>query len=245
MDWGRVSDDYNRYRSGPPASFYARLKERGVGLPGQRILDFGTGTGLLARAFAKAGARVSGIDSSRSQVDHAVRAAADERLAIDFRVAPAESTPFPAASFDVVTANQCWHFLDGGRATAEARRVLKAGGVLVVSDFFWVAKRDPIAAATEDLILKFCPGWDAYRWDGELPARPDLVPEAVISYEEPIPFTRDVWRGRVRTCRVIGPALSPDVVEAFDRELGAILERIAPERFEVLHKVLAHFYRMA
>src|SRR5262245_5723606 len=112
MDWSRISDDYNRYRSGPPASFYARLREHGVGLPGQRILDIGTGTGILARAFAKAGSLVSGVDLAKGQIDHAVKAATEEGLAIDFRVAPAEATPFPAASFDAVTANQCWHFLD-------------------------------------------------------------------------------------------------------------------------------------
>ncbi|HZL70963.1 MAG TPA: methyltransferase domain-containing protein, partial [Planctomycetota bacterium] len=69
MDWDRVSDDYAKYRAGPPASYFDRLKEQGVGLPGQRLLDFGTGTGVLARNFARAGARVSGVDSSPGQIE--------------------------------------------------------------------------------------------------------------------------------------------------------------------------------
>lgn len=242
MDWSRVSDDYAKYRAGPPASYYERLKEHGVGLPGQRLLDFGTGTGILARAFAKAGSRVAGVDSSPGQIEQAKRAA--EGLAIDFRVAPAESTPFEAGSFDIITANQCWHFLDGSKALAEARRLLVRGGRLVVSDFFWVARRDPIAAATEDLILKYSPAWTAYRWNGELPARPDAPTEAVIEYEEAVPFTRESWAGRVRTCRAIGPSLPSSTATAFDEEHRRMLEGNAPERFNVLHKVLAHLYRM-
>jgi SAM-dependent methyltransferase len=245
MDWGRISDDYLKYRAGPPASFYERLKEHGIGVPGQKLLDFGTGTGILARAFARAGALVSGVDSSPGQIERAIRAAAAEGLTIDFRVAPAESTPFAPHSFEAITGNQCWHFFDSAKAVEEARRLLVPGGLLAVSDFFWLAAHDPIAAATEDLILKFSPGWEGYRWAGELSSRPDLHTAATISYEERIPFTRDTWRGRVRTCRAIGPAMSPADVLAFDEEHRRLLESAAPERFDVIHKVLAHLYRLA
>ena len=243
MDWGRVSTDYAKFRSGPPASYYERLKEHGIGLPGQRLLDVGTGTGVLATVFARAGARVAGIDPSPQQIEQARSAAAREGLSIDYRVAPAESTPFPAHSFEVLTANQCWHFVDSGKAVAEAARILEPGGRLVVSDFFWLGTRDPIAAATEDLILEYSPGWTAYRWAGELPARPDMKIATTIAYEEPVPFTRDSWVGRVRTCRAIGPSLSPSEVAAFDEDHRRLLEK-CPERFDVLHKIVAHVYRM-
>ena len=243
LDWGRVSVDYVKYRSGPPASYYQRLRDAGIGLPGQRLLDVGTGPGILAMVFARAGARVSGIDPSSQQIEQAKAAAAREGLAIDYRIAGAESTPFEARSFDVLTANQCWHFVDGAKAVVEARRLLAPGGRLIVSDFFWLGTRDPIAAATEDLILKYNPAWTAYRWSGELPKRPDMKAEAVIEYEEPIPFTRDSWIGRVRTCRAIGPTLAPSEVAAFDADHRRLLEK-HPEKFDVLHKIVAHIYRM-
>jgi SAM-dependent methyltransferase len=244
FDWGRISADYARYRAGPPPSYYARLKEAGVGLPGQRILDLGTGTGVLARTFARAGARVAGIDVFPGQIASAVQAAAAESLPIDFLVARAESTPFEPRSFDAITANQCWHFVDSGKALAEARRVIVPGGPLVVSDFFWLGRKDPIAAATEDLILKYCPTWSAYRWNGELPARPDAPVAQVIDYEEPISFTRESWRGRVRTCRVIGPSMPEAQVKAFDEELKLLVEAAAPDQFTVQHRVVAHIYRL-
>ena len=45
IDWGKTSQDYDRYRPGPPDSFYRKLQALDVGLPGQSLLDMGTGTG--------------------------------------------------------------------------------------------------------------------------------------------------------------------------------------------------------
>ncbi len=56
IDWGQTSQDYAMFRLGPPPGFYDRLKVHGVGLPKQKILDLGTGTGVLARQFARQGA---------------------------------------------------------------------------------------------------------------------------------------------------------------------------------------------
>src|SRR5437867_9888087 len=68
FDWGRASPDYAKYRSGYPESFYEVLAALGIGKPRQRILDLGTGTGVLARAFAKRGALVTGVDISANQI---------------------------------------------------------------------------------------------------------------------------------------------------------------------------------
>lgn len=53
FDWGKKSDDYLRYRQGYPESFFDLLSILGIGGKGQRILDLGTGTGILAKGFAK------------------------------------------------------------------------------------------------------------------------------------------------------------------------------------------------
>src|SRR6185503_18816601 len=106
IDWGKTSGDYAQYRPGPPPSFYERLGVLGVGLPGQRILDLATGTGVLAREFARRGAQVVGIDIAAEQIAAARGLAATDGVEVDFRVAPAEDTGLEDHSFNVVTANQ-------------------------------------------------------------------------------------------------------------------------------------------
>jgi len=68
FDWGKTSQDYAKYRAGYPEPFYEVLAALGIGKPRQTILDLGTGTGVLARAFAKRGAQVTGVDISEDQI---------------------------------------------------------------------------------------------------------------------------------------------------------------------------------
>ena len=124
IDWGKTSDDYSAFRPGPPPSFYSRLSALGVGLPQQLILDLGTGTGVLARQFARQGAVVTGVDLSERQIASARQLAAEEGLDVEFVVGRAESLPWTTAKFDVATANQCWLYFDKAKTNRELRRVL-------------------------------------------------------------------------------------------------------------------------
>jgi SAM-dependent methyltransferase len=247
FDWGRTSLDYARHRPGPPPSFYAKLEAHEVGLPGQSIVDLGTGTGVLAREFARRGCRVAGVDVSPEQIEAARRLAADAGLEVDFRVAPAEKTPFAAGSFEIATANQCWLYFDLARVVPELRRIVQADGRLVVSHFSWLPRLDPIARASEELVLRFNPDWSGADWDGRIPARPgwsrqDFELRAMFYYDEPVPFTRESWRGRIRALRGIGATLGADEVAAFDREHATLLEKIAEERFTILHRIDVHVF---
>ncbi|MEX2649493.1 MAG: class I SAM-dependent methyltransferase, partial [Alphaproteobacteria bacterium] len=90
IDWGRTSGDYATYRPGPPDSLFERLASFGVGLAGQRILDLGTGTGAMARGFARRGASVVGIDIAPNQLAAARELTRREGLIVDYAVASAE-----------------------------------------------------------------------------------------------------------------------------------------------------------
>lgn len=97
---------------------------------GVRILDIGSGQGFFSRAFHAAGASVSGVDISPELVELARKSSPKE---VHFSVAPAETLPFPDASFDravIVLALQ--NIRDAQRALAEAARVLIPHGRLVV-----------------------------------------------------------------------------------------------------------------
>ncbi len=248
IDWGRTSGDYAEHRPGPPPSFFERLRVLGVGLPRQRILDLGTGTGVLARQFSQQGALVAGIDVAEGQIEAARRLAAEDGLTVDLRVSAAEATPFAAQSFDRVTANQCWLYFDAPRAIAELRRLLMPGGLLVTSHFSYLPRLEPIAYATEQLILKYNPQWTGADWHGEVTPMPawaerDFRLVGFFVYDEAIAFTRESWRGRMRACRGVGAGLAPDEVRAFDADHERLLKSLAGELFTILHRIDARLFQ--
>jgi SAM-dependent methyltransferase len=247
IDWGKTSNDYSTHRPGPPPSFYHRLAALGVGLPNQTILDLGTGTGALARQFARQGAIVSGIDISKEQVVAARALAVEENLRVDYVVGCAEQLPWQSSAFDIATANQCWLYFDKSKTIPELFRVLKPSGLLVTSHFSWLPRLDPIAKRTEELVLQFNPSWSAADWSGVIPACPKFAEpvfdvRAMFYYDEPIQFTRETWRGRIRACRGVGASMPPEKVAEFDAAHDDLLIRIAPETFTVLHRIDAHIF---
>lgn len=250
IDWSATSSDYGQHRPGPPASFYARLRALGVGLPGQRILDLGTGTGLLAREFAKNGVTASGTDIAQRQIEEAARLANEAGLRGDFHVASSETQPFPDATFDCITAMQCWLYFDQEKTVVEVKRLLKPGGVLVISHFSWLPRLDAIARASEQLVLKFNPQWGGKDWHGVVPPicyglDKHFALASMFWYDEAIAFTRASWRGRMRACRGTGATLSCDPLEQFDREHDALLKSIAADEFTILHRIDAHIFKIA
>jgi SAM-dependent methyltransferase len=247
VDWGDAADDYARYRPGPPPSFYERLAIVGIGLPGQGLLDLGTGTGNVARQFATRGADVFGIDIAVASV---LRANRTDDARVRYLVAAAEHLPFRELLFDVAIANQSWLYFDAAATVAELRRVLKSSGCLVTSHFNFMPRVDPIVRASEELVLRYNPDWTGGDWDGHVPEQPEwsvglVTLQTRICYDEAIWFTREEWRGRIRALRGIGASLPPDQVEAFDREHRLVLDRIAPERFALTHRIDAFVFAIS
>jgi ubiquinone/menaquinone biosynthesis C-methylase UbiE len=98
-------------------------------LVGRRVLDVGCGTGRLAAALQERGSRVWGVDASPEMV-----AAANER-GVNAKVARAEQLPFKAEWFERAVLWLSVHLVDRARAFAEAGRVLRPEGILVIATF--------------------------------------------------------------------------------------------------------------
>ncbi len=107
-------------------------------IPGQRLLDVGCGAGFLSARLAEAVApgELVGVDIEPSQVDLARETAAQRGLDdARFQVADALELPFADGSFDVVHfGGVLLHVGDVDRALAEARRVLRPGGLAACRD---------------------------------------------------------------------------------------------------------------
>ena len=101
------------------------------------LLDVGTGTGRMLQVFGAGVCRAEGIDLSREMlaVARANLEGAGLRNCV-LRKGDMYRLPYPDASFDAVTIHQVLHFADDpARAIAEAARVLRPGGHLLVADF--------------------------------------------------------------------------------------------------------------
>lgn len=113
--------------------------------PDGLVVEVGTGTGTLAIALATA-TRVVAVDGDPHAL--ALARAKPGADAVDWRAGRAQALPVDDACADVVLMSLLLHHLDpdGKRAAlAEARRVLRPGGVLHVAD--WGAAHDPLMRA--------------------------------------------------------------------------------------------------
>jgi SAM-dependent methyltransferase len=240
FDWGRTSEDYARFRDIYPELFYQKIADLGLCLSGQNVLDLGTGTGVLPRNMYRFGAKWTGTDISPEQIAQAERLSREAGMDITFQAAAAEDLVFPSASFDVITACQCFWYFDHEKLAPMLADFLKENGKLVVLYMAWLPFEDEIAGKSEQLVLKYNP-----RWTGAGETRhPIHIDDAVFRFFEMegheeyavrIPFTRESWHGRMRACRGVGASLSGKELAAWEKEHLEMLEKCAPDCFDVQH----------
>jgi ubiquinone/menaquinone biosynthesis C-methylase UbiE len=220
-DFGATTEDYARHRAGFPDSLFERLASLGVGRSGQSVVDLGTGTGSLARGFARRGCRVVGIDPAQAMIAAARGLDAAAGLSVEYRVALAEETGLSDATFDIAAAGQCWHWFDRPRAAAEVARVVKPNGILVIAHFDWIPLAGNMVRATEELIERHNQDWKYGRGLGIHPLWLRDLGEAryrdmeTFSYDVDVSYTPEAWRGRIRASAGVGGSMTPAEVERF------------------------------
>lgn len=110
--------------------------------PGQRVLDLGCGTGLIAEYLSdRSGAHVTGLD----YVPDAIRQACERTRAkadrLDFVVGDINALALPSAAFDVIVSIDTVYFSEGYAATIAAlAQALRPGGRLA---FLYSHGREP------------------------------------------------------------------------------------------------------
>jgi SAM-dependent methyltransferase len=248
FDWGKASADYALYRDIYPKEFYRKILELGLCTSGQRVLDLGTGTGILPRNLHAHGARFTGADISENQIAQAKALTAKAGITdIEYIVAAAEEVDFPDNTFDVVTACQCSGYFNANVLLPRLHRMLKGSGRLCILSLVWLPKESAIASASEALVLRYNPAWTgagftrpAYDAAG-FPAGIRLGTtgcfqlDTAFNFDVDIHFTRESWHGRMKACRGIGASSLPEAeIAAFDAEHIRFLET-QPEEFAIIH----------
>lgn len=105
------------------------------------VLEVGAGTGVMSLLIAELGYQLTATDISRAMLKEARRKAGQRGLAISFEIADAEVLPFKDGQFDAVFGRHIlWTLPHPERAVAEWRRVLRAGGALVLVDSLSIRK---------------------------------------------------------------------------------------------------------
>nr|WP_245354129.1 class I SAM-dependent methyltransferase [Brachybacterium sacelli] len=107
--------------------------------PRPRAIDLGAGTGKLSWALVERGLDVTAVDTSRAMLAAALRRVPTPAAGpnstpglLATHRASAEDTGLPAASAELVTVAQAWHWFDASAASEEVTRLLAPGGVLAL-----------------------------------------------------------------------------------------------------------------
>lgn len=213
-------EDYDRLRPGyPPAALEAML----AALPGVpallsgtastsdgapssdassslRAVDLGAGTGKLSWALVERGFEVTAVDTSAAMLETARRRGAPGALAT--RVAPAEATGLPAASAELVTVAQAWHWFDAEAASAEVLRLLAPGGVLAL-----VWNMLDVTIPWVHRLSRIMHAGDIHREDFDPTVGPglELTERRALTWEDPMPTQDVIDLARTRSYVITAP----------------------------------------
>ena len=138
--------------------------------PGHRVLDVGSGPGHQAFEISSVvgdTGRIDGVDPAKSALDIAQRRCAELNNTW-FHAGEASSLPFGDSTFDAVMSRQVFEYLDDiPSGLAEAFRVLKPGGRVLIHDTDWGAllwrSSDP------QRMVRIMRCWDGHLADPHLP----------------------------------------------------------------------------
>ncbi|MGQ9915796.1 MAG: ArsR/SmtB family transcription factor [Bryobacteraceae bacterium] len=105
-------------------------------MPSVDAADLGAGEGAVAFLLARRAKHVYAVDSSRQMMEYGSRLAAERGFAnVEFRLGDLEALPLEDACVDVAFFSQSLHHAQHPeRAVAEAWRILRPGGRVVVLD---------------------------------------------------------------------------------------------------------------
>jgi SAM-dependent methyltransferase len=173
--WNRDADEYqarNREFIGRPEPRWGmwQIPESELQIlgdvTGKDVLELGCGAAQWSILLAQQGARMTAVDNSDRQLEHARRAVDEAGVDVELVHASAESRPFEDGSFDVVVCDHgAMTFADPYLVVPEVARVLRAGGLFAfshVTPFEWLCYVEQTDSVGELLTRDL---FGMHRWD--------------------------------------------------------------------------------
>jgi SAM-dependent methyltransferase len=128
--FGEVAADYDAYRPKYPAALVDAIMsavEAGASSRVPRILDVGSGTGILAVQLRDAGAEVLAVEPDPEM------AAVARSKGLEVEISSFEDWDGRGRTFDLISFGQSFHWVDPMRALPKIRGLLKPGGSLALA----------------------------------------------------------------------------------------------------------------
>ncbi len=127
-------------------------------LDGIRILDIGSGGGILSESLAGLGAAMVGIDPAPNNIAAAARHAAAGGLKIDYRCTTVETLARGGDRFDAVLAMEVVeHVRDVPGFLADAAAAVRPGGLMVGATLNRTLKSYALAIVGAEYVLRWLP----------------------------------------------------------------------------------------
>jgi ubiquinone/menaquinone biosynthesis C-methylase UbiE len=229
-----TAETYSLYREPYPRAFFAEAAAR-LGLKGgERLIDLGTGPGVLALGFRPYVGSVLGVDPEPNMLA-AARAAADAAgTELPLLAGRAEDLPEGIGPFDLVTIGRALHWMDPEATSAVLDRILAADGTILVCGSSPAKDgSNPWQATFDAIVHSWTPsarevrGWQSVyeRWfDGTPFAEIEEIRHVFTA-----PVTPAMLFSRVLTRSSTSPAVLEDRVDACRDELMAALSPFFPD----------------
>ncbi len=220
---------YERARPPYPDAFFAKVAGELGFDGGRRLLDIGTGPGILAIGFAPYCRQVVGIDPEAAMIDAAREAAARAGVALELIQGRFEELSLGA--FEVVTIGRALHWLDPEPAIRALERTVAPHGRILVCG----------ASSVKDGRNAWLEAFDGVRkrWSGERPkhdrsaffAGSRFLPREKIRVEARQTLPVERLADRVLSMSTTSPEQLGDAVPEMRRALGEALSPFAPDGF--------------
>ena len=195
--FSRKSEDYSRFRPSYPDVAIDWLFGKSGDI---QVLDIGAGTGIFTKALLRRFSKVAALEPNGDMRAQFLKFLPE----ISCAETTGEATGYPAASVDLITVAQAFHWLDAERFKVEAMRILRPCGKIAI---VWNTSCDSDFTRERNAVCqKYCPRFRSGHAGKHSAAEGDAFLRnsyfenvEVVSFDNPFAMDRRSFEGNIRS----------------------------------------------